>query len=106
MEKRWFVRAPQDSTIVEEFRSELKVDSVVAELLLQRGIDSYPKAEAFFRPKLEHLHDPFLMKDMQKAVDRIELAIVKKEKVLLSQTEKSACKSGEAYQYWCGLTDE
>ena len=40
MEKRWFVRAPQDSTIVEEFRSELKVDSVVAELLLQRGIDS------------------------------------------------------------------
>lgn len=83
MEKRWFVRAPQDSTIVEEFRSELKVDSVVAELLLQRGIDSYPKAEAFFRPKLEHLHDPFLMKDMEAAVERLIVAIDKQEKVML-----------------------
>jgi single-stranded-DNA-specific exonuclease len=83
MQKRWFVRAPEDSTTVEEFRSELKVDSVVAELLLQRGIDSYQKAEAFFRPKLEHLHDPFLMKDMDVAVDRLVTAIDKQEKVLL-----------------------
>ena len=83
MQKRWFVRAPQDSTTVEDFRSELKVDTVVAELLLQRGIDSYQKAEAFFRPKLEHLHDPFLMRDMDVAVDRLLTAIDKKEKVLL-----------------------
>lgn len=83
MQKRWFVRAPQDSTIVEEFRSELKVDAVVAELLLQRGIDSYKKAEAFFRPKLEHLHDPFLMKDMGLAVGRLIQAIDKQEKVML-----------------------
>lgn len=83
MQKRWFVRAPQDSTTVEEFRSELKVDAVVAELLLQRGIDTYKKAEAFFRPKLEHLHDPFLMKDMDVAVERLIDAIIKKEKVLL-----------------------
>ena len=83
MQKRWFVRTPQDSTTVEEFRSELKVDSVVAELLLQRGIDSFQKAEAFFRPKLEHLHDPFLMKDMDKAVSRLLSAIEKQEKVLL-----------------------
>lgn len=83
MQKRWFVRAPQDSTTVEEFRSELKVDPVVAELLLQRGIDSYKKAEAFFRPKLEHLHDPFLMKDMDVAVARLMTAIEKDEKVLL-----------------------
>ncbi len=83
MQKRWFVRAPQDSTIVEEFRSELKVDAVVAELLLQRGIDSYTKAEAFFRPKIEHLHDPFLMKDMEEAVVRLIAAIDKHEKVLI-----------------------
>ncbi|MDB0037764.1 DHH family phosphoesterase, partial [bacterium] len=83
MQKRWFVRAPQDSTIVEEFRSELKVDAVVAELLLQRGIDTYKKAEAFFRPKLEHLHDPFLMKDMDAAVERLIVAIDKQEKVML-----------------------
>ena len=83
MQKRWFVRAPQDSTIVEEFRSELKVDAVVAELLLQRGIDTYSKAEAFFRPKLDHLHDPFLMKDMDAAVVRLIGAIDKQEKVML-----------------------
>ena len=83
MQKRWFVRAPQDSTTVEEFRSELKVDAVVAELLLQRGIDSYAKAETFFRPKLEHLHDPYLMKDMDLAVDRLVTAIDNQEKVLL-----------------------
>lgn len=83
MQKRWFVRAPQDSTIVEAFRSELKVDSIVAELLLQRGIDSYTKAEAFFRPKREDLHDPFLMKDMDLAVERLREAIEKKQKVML-----------------------
>jgi len=83
MQKRWFVRAPQDSTAVEAFRSELKVDEVVAELLLQRGIDTYEKAQAFFRPKLDHLHDPFLMKDMDVAVSRLIEAIDKQEKVLL-----------------------
>lgn len=83
MQKRWFVRAPQDSTTVEAFRSELKVDAVVAELLLQRGIDTYEKAEAFFRPKREHLHDPFLMKDMNVAVERLIEAIDRQEKVLL-----------------------
>lgn len=83
MEKRWFVRAPQDSTIVEEFRSKLKVDAVIAELLLQRGIDTYSKAEAFFRPKLEHLHDPFLMKDMDRAVDRLVEALEKRQKVMI-----------------------
>ncbi|NVK64568.1 MAG: single-stranded-DNA-specific exonuclease RecJ [Flavobacteriales bacterium] len=83
MQKRWFVRAPQDSTTVEAFRSELKVDAVVAELLLQRGIDSYEKAEAFFRPKREHLHDPFLMKDMDVAVERLIGAIEHQQKVLL-----------------------
>jgi single-stranded-DNA-specific exonuclease len=83
MQKRWFVRTPQDSTTVEDFRSELKVDPVVAELLLQRGINTYEKAEAFFRPKIEDLHDPFLMKDMDLAVARVMLAIEKQEKVLL-----------------------
>lgn len=83
MQKRWFVRAPQDSTTVEAFRSELKVNAVVAELLLQRGIDTYEKAEAFFRPKREYLHDPFLMKDMGIAVERLIKAIEQQEKVLL-----------------------
>ena len=51
MQKRWFVKTPLERTTVDSFRSILKVDTVVSEILLQRGIDSFHKAEAFFRPK-------------------------------------------------------
>ena len=67
MQKRWLVNTTIDSTTVEEFRSVLKVDEVVAELLLQRGITTFEEAEKFFRPKLNELHDPVLMKDMKEA---------------------------------------
>lgn len=83
MQKRWQVKTPIDSTTVDEFRSELKVTPIVAELLLQRNITSFPEAEGFFRPKLEQLHDPFLMKDMEQAVDRLQEAIDEGQKVLL-----------------------
>lgn len=83
MQKRWLIKTPVESTRVEEYRSKLKVDRIVAELLLQRGIDTYEGAETFFRPNLNQLHDPFLMKDMQEAVDRVNLAISKNEKILL-----------------------
>lgn len=83
MQKRWQVKTPIDSTTVDEFRSELKVTPIVAELLLQRNITSFPEAEGFFRPKLDQLHDPFLMKDMEQAVDRLQEAIDEGQKVLL-----------------------
>ncbi len=83
MQKRWLAKSPIDSTQIDEIRSKLKVDSVVAELLLQRGIDSYDTAEQFFRPKLSELHDPFLMKNMAGAVNRLNQAIKNEEKVLL-----------------------
>ena len=83
MQKKWLVKTAQDRTLVNEFRSKLKVDPVVAELLLQRSIDSYQQAHDFFRPDLQSLHDPFLMKDMEQAVDRLQLAIEQQEKVLL-----------------------
>lgn len=83
MQKKWLIRTPLDVTLVDELRSKLKIDSVIAELLLQRGITSYHEAEAFFRPKLENLHDPFLMKDLDKAVDRLSQAIDNNEKVML-----------------------
>lgn len=83
MQKRWFVRTSKNSTTVEEFRSSLKVDAIVAELLLQREIDTFEKAEKFFRPTLEQLHDPFLMKDMDRAVTRLQSAIENGEKVML-----------------------
>lgn len=83
MQKRWLVKTPVESTTVEEFRSTLKVDPIVAELLLQRNIQTYEAAESFFRPKLSQLHDPFLMKDLKEAVDRVNLAIENEEKILL-----------------------
>ena len=83
MQKRWLVKTPVESTTLEEFRSTLKVDRIVAELLMQRGISSFEEAETFFRPKLDQLHNPFLMKDLKRAVDRVNLAIAKGEKILL-----------------------
>jgi single-stranded-DNA-specific exonuclease len=83
MEKKWIIRQSIDSTTVETFRSELKINSVVSELLLQRGIDTFEKAEHFFRPKLEHLHNPFLMKNMDLAVSRLIHSLENKEKILL-----------------------
>lgn len=61
----------------------LKVSPEIATILVQRGIETYEQAEKFFRPKIEDLHDPFLMKDMEKAINRIENAIAGKEKILV-----------------------
>jgi len=83
MQKRWLVNTTIDSTTVEEFRSVLKVDEVIAELLLQRGISTFEEAERFFRPKLDELHDPFLMKDMKEAVERLQEAIENQDRILL-----------------------
>jgi single-stranded-DNA-specific exonuclease len=83
MEKKWHIKNGQESSKIEALRAELKVDRIVAELLLQRGIDDFKKAQEFFRPDLNNLHDPFLMKDMDKAVARIAQAIKNKERVLL-----------------------
>ena len=83
MQKRWQVKTPIDSTIVEDFRSKLKVDPIVAELLLQRQIDSFEEAQKFFRPDLSSLHDPFLMKNMENAVERLQQAISEQQRVML-----------------------
>ena len=83
MQKKWLVKSPIESSKVEELRSALKVDRVVSELLLQREITTFDQAQAFFRPSITELHDPFLMKDMDRAVERINLAISKNERILL-----------------------
>jgi len=61
----------------------LGIDEILATLLVQRGITNYEEAKDFFRPSLEHLHDPFLMKDMDKAVDRLQKAMNDGEKILI-----------------------
>ena len=81
--KKWEIRPVTDQTAVRELSSELGVDPVLASLLVQRGVTTFEGARAFFRPSLEKLHDPFLMKDMDKAVARVERAIDRGEKILV-----------------------
>lgn len=80
---RWTLKPKPKASEIERLKKALKVDEIVATLLLQRGIDSYEAAKTFFRPSFEDLHDPFLMKDMYKAVSRIESAIVNSENILV-----------------------
>ena len=80
---RWTLKPKPESSKVEVLKKELKVDAIVATLLLQRGIETYDEAKRFFRPSFEDLHDPFLMKDMDKAVARIEKAIANNENILV-----------------------
>ncbi|MEM9528392.1 MAG: DHH family phosphoesterase, partial [Bacteroidota bacterium] len=80
---RWTLKptpAPEDT---QRLVNELKVEPLIAQLLAQRGITTYDEAKRFFRPELSHLHDPFLMADMDKAVERIESAISNKENILV-----------------------
>lgn len=82
MEKRWVIHK-SDQKLVKKLAKVLGVNNIVAHLLVLRGIESFDDAKLFFRPELKHLHDPFLMKNMQDAVDRIEKAIENREKVLV-----------------------
>jgi len=83
MEKRWVINEPGDEETVASLMDLLGVDRLVADLLVQRGITTFDTAKKFFRPSLKDLHDPFLMKDMDKAVERIETAIQKQERVMI-----------------------
>lgn len=80
---RWTIKPTPTVKNIEHLSKELKVEPLVAHLLLQRGITTYEEAKVFFRPELAHLHDPFLMKDMDKAVERIETAIANEENILV-----------------------
>ncbi|MGV3629643.1 MAG: single-stranded-DNA-specific exonuclease RecJ [Bacteroidota bacterium] len=83
MEKRWLVKEKPTEERIKNLAEGLKIESVLATLLIQRGIGSFDEAQYFFRPHLDMLHDPFLMKNMGRAVSRLEKAIGSKEKVLL-----------------------
>jgi single-stranded-DNA-specific exonuclease len=81
-EKRWRIKT-NNSVKVNKLAQELKINPVICHMLVQRGIETYDQAKHFFRPQLSHLHDPLLMKDMDKAVDRILQAFNNKEKILV-----------------------
>ena len=80
---RWTIKPKPKQKDIDALAKALKVDDLVAQLLLQRGISTYEEAKDFFRPQLEDLHDPFLMKDMDIAVSRIEEAIANGENILV-----------------------
>jgi single-stranded-DNA-specific exonuclease len=83
MEKRWVLKELPDNETIERLSKELNINRRLAALLAQRGITTFDEAKKFFRPSLQDLHDPFLMKDMDKAVDRILKAINHGERIMV-----------------------
>jgi len=80
---RWTLQTKPDATIVTELSKSLGITKTLASLLCQRDITTFDKAKSFFRPNLNEIHDPYLMKDMDKAVQRIEEAITNNENILI-----------------------
>ena len=83
IEKRWVVKPQGNPKAVAAMAAATGISPVLANLLVQRGIDTLEKAKKFFNPQLSDLHDPFLMKDMDKAVERVEQAVRNNEKIMV-----------------------
>jgi single-stranded-DNA-specific exonuclease len=79
----WKSKNEPDISLVENLKTKLNAPNIIARMLVQRGIDSVEKVNSFFNPRVEDLYDPFLMKDMDKAIERIQLAQDNKEGVLI-----------------------
>ena len=80
---RWTIKPKPSEEKIKHLAQALIVEDFVAQLLVQRGIETFEDAKRFFRPSIDHLHDPYLMKDMEKAVERIEKAIENQERILV-----------------------
>jgi single-stranded-DNA-specific exonuclease len=80
---RWTIKPKPSEDKIKHLAQALNVEDFVATLLVQRGIETFEAAKNFFRPSLDHLHNPYLMKDMDKAVERIEAAIENQENILV-----------------------
>lgn len=83
MEYKWIIREKADPKAVESLGKEINLNQTLANILVNRGVDTFQKAQDFFRPDPDKLHDPNLMKDMDKAVERLALAIQREEKILV-----------------------
>lgn len=80
---RWTLQPKPDISATENLAKTLNVDTIIASLLVQRGITTFDQAKKFFRPSLDDIHDPFLMKDMDKATARILKAITDGENIMV-----------------------
>ena len=83
MNTRWNVKPIGNLETIKKLSSELNISNILSSILVQRGVDTFEKARAFFRPQLHDLHDPFLLKDMDKAIDRLSSALENNEKILI-----------------------
>lgn len=83
MQKQWRAKPEPDKKTVEALAASINVNKVLSGILVQRGIDNFEKAKNFFRPQYAHMHDPYLMKGMTKAVERIDEALAKNQKILI-----------------------
>jgi single-stranded-DNA-specific exonuclease len=83
MEKRWLLKPIPESDQIEKLSKAINVNWYLTTILIQRGVHEFEEARNYFRPTLDHLHDPFLMKDMDKAIDRLKRAIDTNEKILI-----------------------
>lgn len=83
MEYKWEIKSDFDQAEVDKLANEISISNVLAKLLVVRGIKTFEEAKTYFRPAIDELHDPFLMKDMNKAVDRIEEAFGSGEKLMI-----------------------
>ncbi len=106
MQKRWTLVQANEAAI-NSLINELKIHPVLCKMLVQRGYDTFEKAKEYFRPQITELYDPWLMKDMQKAVSRIQNAFERKEKILVfgdydvDGTTSVACM----FQFLCSIYD-
>lgn len=82
-DSKWVLREPSDPEKVDRLATEVGIDKVLADLLIKRGVETFAQARSFFRPSLDNLHDPFLMKDMDVAVERLHCAVVSGESILV-----------------------
>ena len=96
---RWTLKPLPDKEKIEKLAQDLQVDSTIANVLFQRNIETFEDAKNFFRPSLDAIHDPFLMKDMDAAVARIERAIANNENILVYSTNKKRDKG--KWASWC-----
>lgn len=83
MEKRWLFKETPSQDQIEKLSNSIHTNPYLTGVLLQRGISDFDLAKKFFRPSLDDLHDPFLMKDMDKAVRRLKMALDREEKILI-----------------------
>ena len=82
-DKQWIIRNDYDLETVERLAAAIGVDKIIATLLVERGVTTFEEARRFFRPSLDQIHDPFLMKGMKQAVERIDEAIRKQERIMV-----------------------